>query len=85
MKGLLPLSFTDYYIRMSTIDMINIKNSHDLYVPSHQKNIRGNSIRIRGVKVWNAIPVGMRNKVSINSFCNKYKTSLFKCTINIVN
>ena len=28
---LLPLSFTDYYIRKSTIHMINIRNSHDLY------------------------------------------------------
>ena len=31
----------------------------------HRTNIRGNSIRTGGVKVWNAIKVEIRNKISI--------------------
>ena len=29
-------------------------------------------------KVWNAIPVGIRNKITINSFRNKCKASLIQ-------
>ena len=78
LTGLLLLSFADYYIIKSSIHMIKTRNSHDLYLPSHRTNIRENSIRIRGVKVWNVIPVEIRNKISINSFCNKYKTFLIQ-------
>ena len=78
LNGLLPLLFADCYIRKSSIHMINTRNSHDLYLPRHRPNIRGNSIRIREVKVWNGIPVEIRNKISINSFHNKYKSFLIQ-------
>ena len=68
LNGLLPLSYADYYIRKSSIHMINTRNSHDLYRPMHRTNIRKNSIRIQGVKVWNVIPIEIRNKISISSF-----------------
>ena len=58
--------------------MIDISNSHDLYLPRQRANNRGNSIRIRGVKMWNVIPVEIRNKLSINSFRNKYKAFLIQ-------
>ena len=61
LTGLLPFSFADYYIRKSSINKIDIRNSHDLYLPRHRTNIEGNSIRIRRVKVWNVIPVEIRN------------------------
>ena len=43
-----------------------------------EKNIRGNSIRLRGVEMWIAILVEIKNKTGINSFCNKYKASLIQ-------
>ena len=44
LTGSQPFSFAAYYIRKSYIHMIDIRNCH-------RANIRGNSIRIRGVKV----------------------------------
>ena len=73
LNGLLPL-----YTRESAVHMIDIRNCHDLYLPRHRLNISGNSIQIRRVKVWNAIPVGIRNKINSIVFALNTKVSLIQ-------
>ena len=63
--GQLPPMFKDYFVQNYTVHNHITRHRLNLPLPLHRTNIRANSIRVAGVKLWNSISLKLRQKPSV--------------------
>ena len=77
-NDLLPENFKEYFKFVSGIHHYNTRMSSNMCMYPIKLNTKfsKNSLKCKGVEVWNDIPLHIKNLNSIKSFCNELK-SLF--------
>ena len=60
LNGQLPPMFKDYFVQNCTVHNHITRHCLNLQLPLRRTNIRANSIRVSGVKVWNSISLELR-------------------------
>ena len=73
---MLPPIFDNYFTYNMSVYDHSTRHCLNLHLPHFRTNLRANSIRICGVKVWNALDYSVKSKMSIYSFKKQLKTSL---------
>jgi hypothetical protein len=73
MKGLLPSHLMQYFTPTNAIHSHYTRHCNDLYLSRHRTSIRADSIRIRGVKVWNAVTTSIQQAPSFPIFKKNFK------------
>ena len=59
--------------------IIGLENNIKYHIPSFNLNIVKNSVFFQGPKLWNEIPIDIRNKKSLVSFKTLYRKYLSLC------
>ena len=75
---LLPVVFDNFYITNRLIHAHNTRTCGDLCLINTKLNTRQFSIRYAGTKLWNSIPLHIRQSKSLEIFKRYYKTHLMK-------
>ena len=60
--------FNNYFQSNTDIHGLDIRNADDLHVPYGRFDVRKFSIKIAGPKLWNSIPLYIKNSTTINLF-----------------
>lgn len=56
---------------------INTRRPHDLKMPLCRTVKAQRSVTVRGVRCWNSLPQELKTSISINTFKNKIKSSVY--------
>ena len=75
LHNLLPVKFHKLFLRNQDIHDHDTRKKQNIHVISHRINVRAQSIRIHGQKVWNALPINIRDSPTFPIFknhCKKY-------------
>ena len=80
---LLPPVFTDMFVYNSSVHTYQTRQDYLLHVPLSQSVVLSNSIRIKGVTIWNAIHKCVNIECSLACFKRKLKDFLLSHNVNI--
>ena len=75
-KNLIPESLSKCFVLKSEVHSYNTRNPYDYKIPRARLNARFCSIFYKGPKIWNKIPIEIRNSPSLNTFKRRYKKFL---------
>ena len=75
-RGLLPLNFASIFRLNSDVHSHNTRQRDHLLVIQHRILTREESIRIFGVKLWNAVSDDLKHSETIQQFKRNYKNFL---------
>jgi hypothetical protein len=78
MNNILPSSFANYFLLVKDIHNHETRHKNDIHQIQFRTNLRGSSIRIRGPKIWNAIPVFVKNVNCIFAFKKQLKNIIMQ-------
>ena len=77
-NNLLPSSFVNYFVLNSDIYGYDTRHCKDIHLTYFRTNLRGSCIQINGLKFWNAIPVLIKNAMSVHAFKRKFIGTIYK-------
>ena len=82
MHRLQPAIFDDYYISVTNVSRHRLRSVNDdkLYLPPSKKKSGRNSIKYKGVKIWNSLP----KKTLKTLFFVKFKKSCHQYVKNMI-
>ena len=70
----LPNSFNQIFTNTTTIHNYNTRNATNNFFRPHQINRSGyKTLQNLGSKLWNEIPIAIKNSTSIYTFAKRYK------------
>ena len=74
-NDLLPENFKDYFKYVSTIHTHNTRTASNmcLYPIRARTNFQKNTLKYKGVEVWNSIPISIKQLPSVKSFSDQLK------------
>ena len=78
MKGLLPDSFIEMFIRNNNVSVQNTRQSNYLRTPSCRTAMIQKTVRYKGVIGWNSIVKKLDNFCSLHSFKRRLKHYLLQ-------
>ena len=82
-NGILPSTFSDYFVSNRDAHQCNTRQADDLRVPFRRLYVRKFSIKIHGAQVWNSLPQYIRSASAINDFKKKLRNFLIDKNIHI--
>ena len=82
-NGILPSTFSFYFVRNRDVHQCNTRQADDLRVPFGRLDVRKFSIKIHGAQVWNSLPQYIRSASAINDFKKKLRNFLIDKNIHI--
>ena len=77
-NNLLPSSFANYFVCNSDIHGYDTRHCKDIHLTYFRTNLRGSCIQINGSRVWNAIPVLIKNVKTVHAFKRKFIGTIYK-------
>ena len=77
-NGLLPENFHEYFEYVSNVHQHNTRTAKNmgLYPIRSNTKFSKNTLKYKGVEVWNKIPLAIKNLPSIKPFCSQLKALL---------
>ena len=75
-NDLLPENFQDFFKYVSTIHTHDTRTASNmcLYPIRAKTNFLKNTLKYKGVEVWNSIPIAIKKLTSVKSFSNQLKS-----------
>lgn len=73
---LLPVVFSDYFTLSRSLHSYSTRNYLNLKFPLYRLTSNQNNVKFTGAKLWNSLPVDIRNASSPNSFKSRLKIHL---------
>ena len=77
----LPTIYINYFTPNSSIHHHNTRSCNDLHQQSFKKSIGQRSIKNKGVKLWNSLPVELKTITNANVFIRKVRMYLSKSEV----
>ena len=71
---MLPNVFNNYFINRNDIHNSNTRNAHKIEIPRMKKLIGDKTLRVKGAKLYNALPNNICVVESIDNFTRKIIT-----------
>ena len=77
-NGLLPENFHEYFKYVSNVHQHNTRTARNMCLYPIRSNTKfsKNTLKYKGVEVWNKIPLAIKNLPSIKLFCSQLKALL---------
>ena len=75
---LLPPHFYNLFVLNNEVHLHDTRNKNLIHQVAHRINARALSIRVYGVKIWNALPTFIHNSPTFPIFQKRCKTYLLK-------
>ena len=78
-KQALPPCISSFFSPISSIHSLRTGSTtkKNLYIPKFPFSRRQNSIKYQGAKIWNSVPINIRNQ-NFNKFKSNFKNSLLE-------
>lgn len=74
--NMMPNSFCTMYTFNSAIHAYCTRSKNNIHVDQYRTNVHKYSIKIHGTKLWNSLPITLRQLPSLSQFKKAYKTTL---------
>jgi len=75
-KRLLPESFNAYFVYNSEVHGHNTRGRNQINIEYCRTVAKSFSVKIAGPRLWNSLPINLRNSASISIFKKNYKKML---------
>ena len=75
-KKLLPATLTKYFIFNNETHQFNTRRNKDFHIPFARTSVTQKSVYFAGPKLWNSLPLTLKECHSLNIFKTKYKIML---------
>ena len=70
---MLPESLLKRFVKIQNIHSYNTRNKTNLCAARTKTNLKGCCISVRGVKIYNSLPINIKMAKSVKSFKNQLK------------